>query len=157
LGAQVRQNARAQQAENYGRALDRVAAMQARLSENVALSSMFSRAIVDPRTVRPGERIQMSWGLYELFGAMEFMYDQYREGMLPEHVWKRWEVTLAWWLRFPGIREWWRVHPTPFSDELTELVEGILAKPQSAGAEAARWEEFIRRGIASPAEVRPGA
>jgi hypothetical protein len=47
-GSQVRQNARAQQAENYGRALDRVAAMQARLSENVTLSSMFSRAIVDP-------------------------------------------------------------------------------------------------------------
>jgi hypothetical protein len=48
LGPQVRQNARAQQAENYGRALGRVAAMQARLSEYVALSSMFSRAIVDP-------------------------------------------------------------------------------------------------------------
>ena len=46
LAIQVRQGTRAQRTENYARALDRVATMQALLSQDGDLSKVFSRGVV---------------------------------------------------------------------------------------------------------------
>jgi len=52
-------------------------------------------------------RVRFSWVLYELLGSAEYVYHQFREGTLPPVVWKRWEITIGWWLSHPVIRVWW--------------------------------------------------
>src|SRR5690606_10375128 len=90
LAFQVRPQTRALRAQNYDQALGRLAAVQARLSESERLASVFARGAVDTSLLTVEERIQFTWTFYEIFGAMEFMYDQLREGALPPHVWDRW-------------------------------------------------------------------
>ena len=102
LAIQVRQGTRAQRTENYARALDRLATMQALLSHDGELSRVFSRGVVDPSSLTPAQRTQLTWALYEAFGAFEFMFHASRNDAIPDEVWKRWSEATAWWLMFPG-------------------------------------------------------
>lgn len=143
LAFHVRQQTRALRAQNYAQALGRLAAVQARLSESERLASVFARGAVDTSLLTVEERIQFTWTFYEIFGAMEFMYDQLREGALPPHVWDRWERTLAWWIAQPGVASFWRGRPTPFNDAFTALVEEKLADPRIDMQRLAAWDAFI--------------
>jgi len=108
LAFQVRQNTQSLRTENYARALDRVAAIQSQLSAHSELSRIFSTGALDPSRLTPQQRIQMTWGLYETFGAFEFMFHAARSHALPDPVWSRWSAAVAWWLTFPGVRSWWQ-------------------------------------------------
>jgi len=96
LAVQVRQNTRAQQTENFSRALDRVAAMQATLSQDPETSVIFSKGVADPTDLIPKERMQFTWAMYELFGAFEFMFLASKDKSIPEEIWHRWSSAVAW-------------------------------------------------------------
>lgn len=147
LAFQVRQNTRSLRADTYARALDRVAAMQARLSGDSDLTSVITRGVRDTSALSPEERIQFTWAFYEMFGAFEFMYHQSQAGALPGEVWGRWSGTLEWWMSFPGVRTWWRSKPTPFSSSFSAFVEARMIGGQFDAAAARRWQEFLRKGI----------
>jgi hypothetical protein len=89
LAVQVRQNTQAQQTENFSRALDRVAAMQATLSQDPATSVIFSKGVSEPSKLTPQERMRFTWVMYELFGAFEFMFLASEADAIPEEVWQR--------------------------------------------------------------------
>jgi len=143
LAFQVRQNTHSLHTENYARALDRLAAIQSQLSAHGELSRIFSTGAVDPSRLTPQQRIQMTWGLYETFGAFEFMFHAARSRALPDQVWDRWSAAVAWWLTFPGVISWWRARPTPFSADFTSFVESILRDNPSDPEAAQRWREFL--------------
>ena len=157
LAFQVRQNTRSLRTENYARALDRVAALQARVSADPQLTAIFDRGVLDPSVLAPGQRIQFSWAFYEMFGSFEFMFHQFQAGALPDEVWERWGVTLAWWISLPGVEAWWRAKPTPFSASFSAYVEECLRSgPPETGA-ARRWQEFLARAGPSPDSTPPSA
>jgi hypothetical protein len=146
LAFQVRQNTTSLRTENYARALERVAAMQSRLSEDASLTPVFERGVLDATVLSPQERIRFSWAFYEMFGAFEFMFHQAREGAMPQEVWDRWAETLAWWISLPGVVAWWRSRPTPFSASFSAFVERrIEAGPVDVDA-ARRWAVFLETG-----------
>jgi len=143
---QVRQNTQSLRTENYARALDRVATMQARLSADPSLAAVFGRGVVDTSALTVEQRIQFAWAFYEMFGAFEFMYHQSQAGALEAEVWERWSATLSWWISLPGVQSWWRAKPAPFSSSFSAFVEARLGtSPPDAGA-AQRWQEFLTRG-----------
>lgn len=157
LAYQVRQNTRALRTENYARALDRVAAIQARLSSDPALTRVFNRGAVEPASLTPEERIQFTWAFYEMFGAFEFMFHQSEMGALPGEVWQRWSDTMSWWLSLPGVDVWWRARPAPFSADFSAFVEERLrAGPVDPGA-ARRWVQFLAHGRTPDPEPPAGA
>ena len=143
LAIHVRQNTQSLRTENYGRALDRVAAMQSQLSRDTDLSRFFSKGVADTSQLTTAERIQFTWALYEAFGAFEFMFQASRTRGLPEEVWARWSSTVAWWLSFPGVQSWWRHLPVPFTASFSAYVEGMLRENAVDQAAAQRWQEFI--------------
>jgi hypothetical protein len=146
LAFQVRQNTQSLRTENYGRALDRVATMQARLSGDPDLAAIFGSGLADTGALTLQQRIQFAWAFYEMFGAFEFMYHQSQAGALEAEVWERWSATLAWWISLPGVQSWWRAKPAPFSASFSAFVEARLsASPPDAGA-AQRWREFLTQG-----------
>jgi hypothetical protein len=142
LAYQVRQNTHSLRSENYARAHDRVAAVQARLGDP-SQARVFGRAVWDPGTLSPAERIQFAWALYEMFGAFEFMYHQAQAGALPPEVWERWAATLGWWTSLPGVQAWWRSKPAPFSASFTRFVEDGLERGTPDPEAALRWQEFL--------------
>lgn len=146
LAVQVRQNTRAQQTENFSRALDRIAAMQATLSQDPATSVIFSKGVADPSELTPKERMQFTWTMYELFGAFEFMFLASKDNSIPEEVWRRWSSAVAWWLTFPGVQAWWKVRPVPFADSFTSYVKSLLENNPTNAESTQRYQDFIAQG-----------
>jgi len=144
LAVQVRQNTQSLRTENYARALDRLASMQARLSGDPAVSTMLARAAADPANVSPAERLQITWWCYECFGAFEFMFHQAQAGAMPDEVWQRWSATVAFWLSFPGVRGWWAARPAPFSESFSRFVDECIRENRADAAAVSRWNAFVR-------------
>ena len=155
LAVQIQSHTRSLRAQNYGTALDRLAAVQARLGADPAATSVFNRGVRNARSLTPDEKAQFAWMFYEIFGSFEFMFDESRRGALPPHVWDRWGATLAWWISLPGVQDWWRNRPTPFSEQFTAFVDECILTPTVDLAAAKRWQDFLR-APASPAESRDG-
>lgn len=145
LALQIRGNARAQRAESYGRALDRIAAMQSRLGEDAEIGRIWNQGLVAPDKLDTEGRIRFVWLCTEMFGSFEFMYIQHRQGDLHRDVWQRWLDTMKWWLTFPGVRDWWYAKPTPFTTHFSELVNAFLEsgyRPERPDA----WNQWMRTG-----------
>ena len=148
LAHQVRQNTASLHTENYARALERIATMQARLSSDGAFAELVSRGAADPARLSPGQRVQFTWAFYEMFGAFEFMFHQATSDALPEEVWNRWSETLSWWLSLPGVRTWWLSRPAAFSESFTSHVDSKLREGRTYTDTAQRWAAFIKTGTA---------
>ena len=146
LAIQVRQNTQAQQTENYSRALDRLAAMQSRLSQDGEISLIFSKAVLDTSKLTPQERMRFTWSMYEAFGAFEFMFHASRTDAIPDEVWTRWSSGVAWWLSFPGVQAWWQARPIPFTESFTAFVESLLKDNPTDLESAQRYQKFIAKG-----------
>lgn len=146
VAIQVRQNTQAQQTENFSRALDRVAAMQATLSQDPETSVIFSKGVLDPSELTAKERMQFTWAMYELFGAFEFMYLASKTKAIPTEVWQRWSSAVAWWLSFSGVQTWWTVRPIPFTESFTSYVEDVLRNNPTDAESTRRYQDFVAKG-----------
>ena len=146
LAVQVRQNTQAQQTENFSRALDRVAAIQATLSQDPETSVIFSKGVSDPSDLTSRERMQFTWTMYELFGAFEFMFLASKTNAIPEEIWRRWSSAVAWWLSYSGVQAWWSVRPIPFSESFTSYVESLLENNPTDAESARRYQQFLAEG-----------
>jgi hypothetical protein len=143
LAVQVRHNTRSLRTENYARALERISAIQSRLSQDSEFNERFSKGLIDLSQLSRNERVQFTWCLYELFGGQEFLFHQSQAGAIPEEVWERWSETMVWWLSFPGVRTWWHARPTPFSASFTAYIETLLERPPVDQNANQRWRDFI--------------
>ena len=151
LAHQVRQNTRSLRTENYARVLDRMSALQSRLSVDPHLNRILVVGAEDPGRLSRSERIRFSWALYELFGAAEFMYHQSREKALPPVVWARWEATLVWWLSHAGMRAWWAAKPTPLASDFEEFGQEVMRNHPMDPAVVERWRRFVAgEGLSAP-------
>lgn len=110
-----------------------------------------------PEALRVEDRIRLTWALYEMFGAFEFMHDQARERTLPATVWLRWLSTIAWWVSLPGVQAWWQAKPTPFSRRFSALIDGLIARPAVDASAVARWQGFLRPESAVVDRAETGA
>ena len=146
LAVQIRQNTQAQRTENFSRALDRVAAMQAALSRDSETSALFAKGVADPSALTRAERIQFTWAMYELFGAFEFMFLAAKTKSIPEDIWQRWSSAVAFWLSFAGVKTWWHARPIPFTDSFTSFVDALLEDNPVDVESAERYQEFIAQG-----------
>jgi hypothetical protein len=155
LTSQIRRHTQSLRSQNYAKALDRLAATQSKLGTDASASSLFSRGVRDPSLLSPIERAQLAWILYEIFGAFEFMYQEAKRGTLPPEVWERWAPTMSWWLSFPGVRNWWRAKPSPFTKSFSMLVASQIENPIHDTDAAANWHEFMKDGMAG--SKTPGA
>jgi hypothetical protein len=146
LAVQVRQNTQSQRIENYVRALDRLSAFQSLLSQDGDLSQLFTKGVADTSTLSQQERIQFTWSLYEAFGAFEFLFHASQTKSVPDEVWARWASTVAWWLSFPGVQEWWHARPVPFTDSFTSFVDRTIAHNPTDATAAENWQQFVAVG-----------
>jgi hypothetical protein len=143
LAVQIRQNTQSQRNENYARAVDRVASIQARMSEDGAFAGILLRGTQDIQSLSASERVQFTWAFYEMFGGFEYMYHQEKQAALASEVWSRWADTLQWWLCFPGVQAWWDARPAPFAPDFTRFVESRRSLGPPDPEAHRRWREFL--------------
>ena len=128
VALQVRGNTRSQRNEIESRALERLGSIQRELAANEDLSRIFHRCLYDTRSVGTSDRIRYTWYMTEFFSAMEYLLGQYKGGYFEEANFQRWEMTLCWWLTFPGVVDWWQCKPTPFRPDFEEYIEKLRAR-----------------------------
>jgi hypothetical protein len=150
LALQVRQSSKAQRTENYAHALERVSAFQAVLSQDSDLSRIFAKGVWDTSELTGLEKIRFSWLLYEAFGSFEFMFHTYETNEIPEEVWKRWSQTVAWWLNFPGVQQWWMNRPVNFTESFTVFVESLIRDNPTDLQASQRWQQFVASSVKEP-------
>jgi hypothetical protein len=157
LGHQVRQNTRSLRAENYARVLDRLSTLQSNLSSDRELNRIVTVGARNPESLTAEERTRMTWALFELLGATEFVFHQAEDRALPDPVWARWEATLAWWVSHPGVQLWWRSRPSPFTPAFERLVDGLIENSPVDQDALRRWRRFVDGPESRPrAEAREG-
>jgi len=145
LAVQVRESSSSQRSENYARSLERMASMQQLFARDEMFTKLFNQGLVAPEQLSVTDRIRFTWAITELLGNLEYMFFQARQGSIPLELWARWEVTLKWWLTFPGVRATWHARPTPFTPAFTKCVEQCIAsgyQPETPGA----WEAYLFPG-----------
>ena len=155
LAVQIRQGTEAQRTENYSRALDRISAMQSAIGRDSELATMLSKGVTDISLLSPQERMQFTWAFYEVFGAFEFMFYASRSDSIPGEVWQRWSAAIAWWLTFPGVRDWWHAKPTPFTASFTSFVDSLVENNPTDPQATRRYQEFVAGGISRGGVVEP--
>src|SRR5262245_58424520 len=143
LAIQMRQNTQAIRSENYGRALDRISAMQAQFSRDAEYTAVMGAGLFVPPLLSPADRIRFTFIWYELFGAFEFMFLQVQDRILPAEVWERWGATATWWLSWPGVRAWWAARPAPFTPSFTEFVDTCIREDRRDREAFRRWQGFL--------------
>ncbi len=146
LATQIRQNTQAQRSENYSRALDRLAAMQSKMAQDDDFGIMFSKGVVNTEQLTPRERLRFTWRCYETFGVFEFMFHASKTNALPEEVWERWSLSVAWWLSYPGVQAWWASRPTPFTNSFTAFVDSLLENNPTDAESNERYQRFVADG-----------
>ena len=129
LALQARQSAQAQRSENFGRTVDRVATILARLEDSAELTELVAIGSADPSKLNPVDRIRFSWFFHEAFSIYEFIYHQTEEKVLSPYVWERYAADLEFWISLPGVRAWWYSRVGSFTAPFTEFVAGITVKP----------------------------
>ena len=150
LAVQVRQGTNAQRTENYARALERVSAMQSVLSQDGEISRIFARGVQDTSNLTALEKIRFTWSLYEAFDAFEFMFHTYKTNQIPEEVWIRWSLTVAWWMGFPGVQTWWENRPVQFTESFTLFVESVIRENPTDIEANQRWQQFVAASPKKP-------
>lgn len=155
LALQVRQSSKAQRTENYAHALERVSAFQAVLSQDSDLSRIFAKGVSDTSALTGLEKVRFSWLLYEAFGSFEFMYHTYETDEIPEEVWKRWSQTVAWWLNFPGVQQWWMNRPVNFTESFTVFVESVIRDNPTDLKASQRWQQFVASSVKERQSTQP--
>ena len=110
------------------------------------MAHLFARGVRDTANLTALEKIRFTWSLYETFGAFEFMFQTNQTGDIPEEVWERWSLIVAWWMTFPGVQEWWQNRPVQFTKSFTSYVEGIIGDNPTDVDANLRWQQFIASG-----------
>lgn len=128
LAIQLRSNTSSQRADMTARILERLSAQQRFMGSDAEANKFFLLAVTDPTKLSVEERSRYMWIMYEFYGSMEFLMQQYEAGNVNEQLWQRWLHTLDYWLSFPGVKAIWLGRATPFTDSFTELVELRLMK-----------------------------
>ena len=144
LALQIRQSTRAVQTENYARALDRLSAMQSTMAQSADLSLLMSRGLSDISRLSALEKTQFNWIMLEAFGAYEFMFHASETNDIPDEVWQRWSLVIAYMMSFPGIQTWWKINPSPFMKSFTAYVESINNKNPTDIKAIQRYHDFLR-------------
>lgn len=143
LALQIRQNTKSLRMENYARALDRLATMQASLARDGDMAVLISRGAEDGSSLSPRERLQFNWFFTEFFGALEFMFHAAEDRALPDAVWGRWAYAAAFWLSLPGVRSWWHNVPIRFTPGFTAFIETVLTDDSYDPALIRRFGDYI--------------
>lgn len=150
LAIELHHNTQSQRTENYRGALDRISEIQSRLSHDGDYSRLFARGVSDAARLTKRERIQFTWALYDSFGTFEFLFHAAQTRSIPEEVWERWSAIVAWWLSFPGVIDWWRARPVPFTPSFTKFVEDTIRENPTDPDIIARWNRFVTGPVAAP-------
>ena len=96
------------------------------------------------------QRLRFFVHMFLIFRSAEQLHYYSLEGMVENRVWRGFERQLVEVANLPGVREWWAIRKTWFSDEFQKYIEQVIengptVEPQNYLGESCLSSEFRQR------------
>lgn len=101
------------------------------LHESDEFAALFLRAMHSFDELGPASKLRFSAFFNRFVNNFKAMYFSYREGVLPEPLWKDLEQTLSDFLAYPGAQQWWATRRHWHKAEFGHLVDSIIARGET--------------------------
>ena len=126
----------------------------AKLAENGELASIVWKGCAGLPRLEAHEWARFSLYIYTLVLEYERTWLKAHSGALDKNVMAAWDDALGWWIKFPGVRAWWRGDPPGFHADFRNYVDAALAKvavdPVTAATVAAAFRASESQPAAAP-------
>lgn len=135
-------------------------ALLVKLAEDGELASIVWKGCAGTPRLDAHEWTRFSLYIYTLVLEYERAWLKSKAGALDKNVMAAWDDALAWWIRFPGVRAWWRSNPPGFHADFRRHLEAVLVEvavdPATAAAVAAAFRAHDGRapGVSADADLR---
>ncbi len=72
------------------------------------------------------QRFRFNMFLYALFVEFEFNQRRFKVGEMDKDLWEAWIDAYHWWLKYPGVRNWWEKTPAGFTNSFRAYVDSHI-------------------------------
>lgn len=131
VGAQVKQNTKAERASAAQAFVDIHAQLVLHISGNKVFRDIYWRGLGGLSALQGNETAAFGAWCIQTFRAWESFYFQWKEGVFEDELWAGWQRQFTDLFGYPGIQELWAVRRHQFNDEFCELVDNLIASGQS--------------------------
>jgi len=118
------------------------------LHDSAEFSAIYLRAVQSFDDLDAVSKLRFSAFQNRFFKNFEGMYFSHRDGILTEPLWGEIERTMADFLAYPGVRQWWETRRHWHTEEFGRVVDGLIAQ----GHEPKAYSTYNLRELLGPGE-----
>ncbi len=119
------------------------------LHEDAEFAAIFLRGVHSFHDLDAVSKLRFSAFQNRFFKNFEAMYYARQEGVLAEELWPEIERTIADFLAYPGVQQWWATRKHWHAETFARLVDEIIARGHQPGAYATYRLEKIMQPMES--------
>lgn len=139
VGVEIRQNSQAQvQATTQVAVSDYVGSLEL-LASDPAFACLYTRAVQDFESLDAADRLRFSAYYMSTYYQLQEMHRLSEEGAIDADTWSGFHSLLQETTRYPGVRQWFAVRRTWFSERFQAYVDELMQ--QAPGIEAAVFDD----------------
>ena len=142
---QVRQNTQSIRASTYDAMVRSSGDFLVPLIQDRDLARSFERAVSGWSELDSEEQVRIMYVLTQLFRNWENAFYQHRQRTLEPWLWEAWRHVILSYFHQPGIRDWWRLRRSAYSEPFRAFLESS-SRPDDLIATTEQWS---RAGVAS--------
>ena len=132
LAAQIRQNSKLLRASAIQSVASNTAGALASIGQDLNTAAVLTKGLSDFKSLSAAEATQCSALLYLVFNEIQSSYSLHREGAIPEGLWQSKVAVATFYLRTPGVREWWKAGRDLMDRDFVAYAERELLAKQVA-------------------------
>ena len=126
LATQIRQNSKLLRASAIQSDASNSAASLSTIAQDLSTATVLMKGLGDLRSLSGGEAAQCSALLYLVFIEIQSSYLLHCEKAIPEGLWQSKIAVAQFYLRTPGVREWWKAGHELLDRDFVRYVEREL-------------------------------
>lgn len=123
LAIQIRQNTRSVRAATHQAFVEVNSSFAALLLNNDSMARVYRIGIDDYSKLNEDEQVQFDMLMVTYFRNMQSLFHQHNTGMLEDQVWEGSVRNMLWYIRQPGVLEWWKSRRRMFSTPFCAFLE----------------------------------
>jgi hypothetical protein len=98
------------------------------IHDSAEFSEIYLRAVQSFNDLDPVSKLRFSAFQNRFIKNFEGMYYSRCDGILPEPLWGEIERTMADFIAYPGVQQWWATRKHWHTDEFVRVVDAIIAR-----------------------------
>jgi len=132
LATQIRQNSKLLRATAVQSAASNSAVSLSSIAQDLSTAAVLVKGLGDFRSLSGEEAAQCSALLYLVFNEIQSSYSLHCEKVIPDGLWQSKIAVAQFYLRTPGVREWWKAGRELMDRDFVRYAERELLTNQAS-------------------------